>query len=444
MLTGLLCILCLILPGVAVLLSLPKQMLNSTQKWGLSFGVGSALVSFELFIYFVVARLNFSAFILWFIILQAIAALIFVIYKIPWKQTFQIDWNKIKPLSWLAVVLIAILLFFSLVQALGKPPVAFDNIAFWGMRAKILIEDQVVNFNPEATNYLAAFSHHNYPWHLSFMEYWWRIVGASGGQLNLIAWLYFVSLLILVFDFTRRRLGILEGFILTVVLASQPLIFYHASNNYADLIVGYYAAAAFIFFLQWLDSGNRSQLYLAAALCGWTICIKNYGIFYILSFILGLVLTHLLHIHKQTLKQWFFIALSLILPLLPLALFKTFLSLNLRNSEASYSWHPEALFPFAQALFVGNNWNIWYLAFCVFFVVLIPRIIRNKKLIVAWLMFFSLIAILLVIFTVTENYQWALDHTALSRAFIPLVPISIALIAFSLQDKKYGTILSRF
>lgn len=444
MMTGIFYILCLILPGAALLMWAPKHLLNGVQKWGLSFGIGSALVSFEFFVYFVVARLSFSPFIVWFIAAQAVAALACVIYKIPWKDTFQIDWRAVRPLSWIVGILVVLLLFFSLVQALGKPAVAFDNIAFWGMRAKILAADKSIQFNPEATNYLAAFSHHNYPWHLSFMEYWSRIAGASGGQLNLIAWLYFVSLLLLVFDFTRRRLNASQGLILTAILASQPLIFYHASNNYADLIVGYYAAAAFIFFFQWLNTGKGAELYLAAALFAWTICIKNYGIFYIISFIFGLILTHFLSVHRQSLKEWFFLAVSLVLPLLPLALFKTVLSLNLRNTEASYGWHPEALYPFVQALFVGNNWNIWWFGFVVFFVILIPHILRRKKLIVAWLMFFSVIGILLIIFTMTENYQWALDHTALSRAFIPLVPISIVLIAFSLQDKKYGTILPRF
>jgi hypothetical protein len=58
---------------------------------------------------------------------------------------------------------------------------------------------------------------------------------------------------------------------------------------------------------------------------------------------------------------------------------------------------------------------------------------RTKELWIAWLMFAMVILIIVVIFTITENYQWAIDHTAISRALIPLVPISILLIAFSFK-----------
>ncbi len=442
MLTVILCLTTLIFPGAAIVLLLPKHILNVAQKWSLSFGFGSAVVTLELFLYFVIFRLAFSQVLVYFLIIQALVSLGLVIFKIPWQRQFIFKVKKVNVIAWLFGALIVLLLFFSLVQALGKPPVAFDNIAFWGMRAKILLTDHKINFDPHAANYLATFSHSNYPWHLSFLEYWWQVLGASGGELNLISWLYFVSLLIIVGDFVIRRLGTAKGLLLTLVLASQPLLFYHASNNYADLIIGFYAAAAFIFLFQWLEKGRHSDLLLAAVLVSWTICVKNYGIFYILSFLFVLALSYFSKLHKQNIKQWFFTGLALFLPLLPLALFKIIFHLDLHNTQASYGWHPEVFYPFFQVLFISNDWNIWFCAFCVMMVVLVPRIRRDKKLIIAWLGFLSVIAIIVVIFLVTENYQWALDHTALSRAFIPVVPISIALIAFTLKDKNYGTLLS--
>jgi hypothetical protein len=416
-----------VLPGLAVASFL------KTRAWFLAYGLGTALISFELFLYFVILRLPFSAFLFWFFGAQTILAVVLLIIRLPWRKQVIIRIGEIKPLAWLLGIIIAVMLFLSLIQALGKPPVAFDSVAFWAMRAKVLIADGRVNFNPESPNYLSALTHHNYPWHLSFMEYWFRQLGAQAGTVNLIAWFYFLSLILVLGDFLIRRLGSVKGLLLVLFFASQPFIFYHASNNYADLVIGFYAAAAFSLFFKLLDTKNISPLLIAAALFAWTLCVKNYGIFYIIAFGLGFALAYLWRTPRLSVKSTVYTALAFALPILPFALFKIVYRLNLHNSDAAWVWHPEIIYSLGQSLFISNNWNIWWVIFVVMALFCFKNIRRTKELWIAWLMFAMVILIIVVIFTITENYQWAIDHTAISRALIPLVPISILLIAFSFK-----------
>lgn len=426
-----------ILPGLAISTFLKRFNIGFFRSLAMSYGLGSALISLELLLYFVIARQHYSDFIFYFILAQALVSLLIIILKIKWQEKIFIDFKKIKILSWILACLIVVILFFSLVQSLGKPPVAFDSLAFWSMRAEILLKQGSVDFNPLSPTYLSALSHSNYPWHLSFMEYWFRLLGGSGGQFNLIAWLYFLSLIILVADFSIKKLGQLRGLLFTLFLASQPLIFYHASNNYADLIIGYYLAVGLSFFFDWLDNNNEAYLFLSILFTSWTFSIKNYGSFYIGALGLGVLLAWFLKIKKVSFKKIIFAGLAL-LPIAPWILFKIFFKLNLRNTDPQSVWHPEALKEFITALFISGNWNIWWAIFIVAGLTLLLYLWREKRFWIGWIMFSSVIIILLGVFSLTENYMWALDHTALSRSFIPLVPFSILLLVycFKLYERR--------
>ncbi len=426
-----------LLPGAAIVSLLRSRIGSGWRGIALAYGIGTALLAFELFLYFVIGRLSFSPLLYWFFGAQSLLSAGIVAYRVSWRQRMQTGSLKFSFLNCVLGGLIGLLMLLSLVQAVANPPVAFDSIAFWAMRAEILLQDGRVDFDRSSPTYLSAYTHQNYPWHLSFQEYWLRQLGGRGGFINIIAWSYFASLILLLADFLTKRLGTWKGLLLTLFCCSQPLLFYHGSNNYADLIIGYYATVGFIFFLEWLEKDRLPLMMAAAAFFSWTICIKNYGIFYIIAFLVGLVLVRVWNIHKLSWRSWRYIGASLAIPLLPLGAFKIFYKLNLRNSEAAWTWHPETMISLGKVLFVSGNWNIWWVIFLVLILLLLPTLYRRNDVLLVWLMFAVIVAIIAVVFMVTENYQWALDQTALSRALIPLVPISIVLIAYSLKASKF-------
>lgn len=436
MFSAILFILSVILPGLGLGSLMYPRVITGPRLAALVFGAGSALITFELFLYFVIFRLSAGPGLGWFMVLQALVGALLFIRRFSWMQRLTIQLKPVGVLAWVIGIVVAACIGLGLLQALARPPVAYDSIAFWAMRGQILQVDGRVNFTAGSPTYLSALSHQNYPWHLSLMEYWVRFLGGQGGVVNLIAWLYFLSLAILVGDFCVRRLGLTRGLLLTFFLCTQPLIFYHASNNYADLIVAYYAAAGFAFFLEWLERQRPADLCFAAALVGWTFGVKNYGSFYIIALGAALGLAWLLKVWRPSVKAAALTLAALALPILPIALFKAFFRLDLHNSPAAWVWRPDALPPFLTALFLDNNWNIWWFIFVAVALLMIPAIRRQKELLLAWFFFTVPVAILLVIFTITENYQWSLDHTALPRSFIPLIPLSVLLTAFSFQRAK--------
>jgi hypothetical protein len=91
-----------VLPGLAVASFL------KTRAWFLAYGLGTALISFELFLYFVILRLPFSAFLFWFFGAQTILAVVLLIIRLPWRKQVIIRIGEIKPLAWLLGIIIAV------------------------------------------------------------------------------------------------------------------------------------------------------------------------------------------------------------------------------------------------------------------------------------------------------------------------------------------------
>ena len=349
----------IIIPGLYIARSLKLRGLLSVT---MAFGLGSALVSLELFVYFVVMRLSFSVALFYIIAAQTLILGYLWIRLIDWKRQISFSVRKEDALHIIISLLILALLVTSFLLALAKPPVAFDSIAFWSARAKILLAQGRVDFNPESDTYLAAFSLRNYPWHLSLLEYWFRILGASGGIVNLISWSYLAATSLLLIEAGRRWLSGWHGDVLALVFVSMPFVFYHSYNNYADLPLAFFVAAGFFFCIDWLKREQFPSLILSCLCIAWTVAVKNEGIFYIAGFILGMLMSGFLK-PKIGFKRALAGFLSLSIPIAPWLIIKAVYGLGFANTQGSWGWHPEILEPLAQTLFVGNNWNIWWIVY---------------------------------------------------------------------------------
>lgn len=419
--------------SIGVLLVFYLKLGKGWLALSLAYGLGTAIISLELFLYFVIFRLSFSVIIFYFIGLQTLIALGLLVKKNNWQKNFVFVWQK---KYWLILVLglmVAGFLSLNFFQAISRPALAYDGISFWSMRAKMLLVDKKVIFDQTSYNYLSSLASRNYPWHSSLVEYWFRLLGSSGAWLNLIFWSYFVSLVILIISAVRRWLGAWQGLLAGLLLATMPLIFYHAYNNYADLVLAYYSAFAMFFLIEWLMHNDKKSLILAGFFSGFTLFIKNDGVFCVLAFVLSLLLAKLFKLAKVNWQYIGYTLLAVVLPILPWLVFKFIYHLGLANTDGAFAWHPEIFKALYQALFVGNNWNVWWPIFIITSLFLVKKIFFQKILLPAWLMFIFMSSGIVAVYLFTEHYRWAIDHTALSRTIIPLVPMSILLLFSSLS-----------
>ncbi len=399
----------------------------------LAIALGSALITGELFLYFVIGRGTFSP---WLFVIAAVQALAAIVWLVATKrQAFQ-SRVIVPKLRWTTIavgLVIAAVLGSSLILAYVKPVAAFDAVTFWSLRSKILLHDGRVDFNPESFTYLAATSHRNYPWHVSLSEYWLRRLGASGGALNLIPWANAAALVWMMAAFLLRRLKPLFALGLVALFVSMPFVFYHSFNSYADLTLALYVAAAFICLAEWLRTGRRSLLILSALLIGWSFFVKNEGIFHILSWAGGVIVAYLSARKKPATADAWTVA-ALLGPIAPWIIAKVYLGLGLRNTPAAPGWYPQAFEYIGQAFALVNNWNVWWYLFVGLLIIRWPALRRRSDW-PLWAIFGLSVMITAVLYLVTENYRWALDHTALSRTMLPLMPLSVMLAGLLLQER---------
>lgn len=397
--------------------------------WGLAYGLGSLVISLQLFLYFIIFRLSFSPWLFWFFGLEIIIALIYCFKKINWQNNFLIPRWELWPT--ILVILVTVIWLLSFFEAIARPGLAYDTVAFWSLRAKLLIVQGQVDFNPLSETYLNTFSYKNYPWHFSLLEYWFRLLGGKAGWLNLISWGYFVSLTLIIIKTGKRLINKSIGWLMGLAFVSLPLIFYHSFNNYSDLILAYYIVVSFSFLLNWLLNHQAYWLIWSALIGGYTMMIKNDGVFYVIAFIVTYLLIRFLKIINLTSKLFWSTLLTLFMLPAPWLIFKAIYQLGLANVEGNFSWHPNVFYPLYEALFVSYNWNIWWFIFVVFTLILSKKIIKQSKLWPAWLIFVLMTLGIVAMYVFTEHYRWALDHTAISRTLIPLTSMSILLLIYS-------------
>lgn len=399
-----------------------------------AYGLGTALISGELFIYFFILKLQFSVWLFVIIFLQALLCLVLIfINKKKMQPVETLVLKKWKPLELLVLSLIVVCILFVTLQAVVKPPIAFDALVNWSKKAKILQRDGSIDFNQKSDIYLAVPGNASYPWHSSLLEYWLRQLGGGDITVNIISLNYFIGIILSLYYFISQRLNKFNSLVLVLFFSSMPLISYHSFNLYADLILAFYVVMAVIIFIQWLETRNNNFLYYSAAFIGWGYFVKNDGLFPIIAWLLALGITWLVERKKISWKNILISFGFLIGPIIFWLGFKQ--SLSLSNSLANYQFHPEVMTSVISAFFVHNSWNVWWWLFILVIILKIKQIVTSSQYWPVWVFFISMCILINSVFFFTDYYQYALNYTAIERTLIPLIPVSIILAGLALQEK---------
>jgi hypothetical protein len=204
------------------------------------------------------------------------------------------------------------------------------------------------------------------------------------------------------------------------MLLSMPLLGTHvALAGYADLFLGAVYCAAIMAFHNWSLGRGRGQAMVAIffALC--CPLIKNEGLFWLLTFIPGLILLLLPARPALTLLAAGLVVLVAALLLVPPDLVVA--GHTLGNLNLGY--RPGALAGIATSLWVQDNWHLLgYLLVALSPLVLVLRISASGKLAVVAATLLSAIILFLFLFLCTRYSRGAMHFTAVGRISLHLIP----------------------
>ncbi len=405
-------------------------------KLALTYGFGSAVIAGELFFYFFIFRFPISFWLYLALFAQANLALLLSWYYFKRRQ--RIVPVKKQPWTILEKIItsfIVVIFLFSLANAITRPPLAYDAMTIWSLRAKILLRDGRIDFNPESYTYLNSPHYRSYPWQVSLSEYWLRQLGGNETAVNILPFGYYICLSLLLYYGTTCFVSRLRSLFLVLIYSSMPLIFYHSFTTYADLTLAYYVTAGAVFLLLWLIKQDRLFLFFSAIFMGWTLFVKNEGIFYIIGWCLALLVGYLLKQVNLSRKIIIYTLGSLVLPITAWLVFRVIYHLELSDSLLVISWHPQVFMTIIQTLFIDNSWNIWWFIFVLGILIKYNAIWRNRRFWPFWIFCLAAGGSFIVLYFFTQRAEHALNFTAIARTFIPLVSLSILAFSLALSDK---------
>lgn len=405
----------------------------------LAFSIGNGLLSYSMF-WLLAAGVPLSFHITIFSFLAVILVILMIIlyykqrgFRGLYKKSIFLwrRFSKFKNVGFIESILIIIILFevfFAFSGAMYRPHFAYDVLANWGWRAKLIFYQSYEFFNPTSNLFLGGGPHQHYPLHLSLLMAWiylW-LSRVDDALVNIIFALYFLSLIGLFYINLRHFVSRKVSLTFTMFLSTLPLLNYHSFNAYADLTLSFYFLFIVVYLFRYLEDKNRANLILTALLAAISVWIKNTGL--ILSAIpLAVGLIYMV-LEKKVRLEWknFLIAgVCFLIFVGPWLFYKKLFGLVSTGLPPTNEWHPN-IFPAAfEQIFLFNSFHLWPGIF-----VIILLLNWRQILIYPYRYFFliilgTVVAYLLRYLLTSPSYQFAIDGTLVGRDFLVVVPMTI-------------------
>lgn len=410
------------------------------KKLALAYGLGTMLLTMEIFLLVFIFRLPIK----WLWLVLAVEVLVG-----GWQYFRRFGWDLVKRLktekktiSWLEGVLTFLLVWQIItvsVLAWLKPVTNWDSVAMWSFKAKVLFYHPQDFFNSTSPWFWQGQNHANYPWLVPLTQYWLTVAnqGFNEVAVNFIFVGFFVSIIFLLYGYLRNYLNRVSSLLLVWLVATMPLVSIHAYTAYADLPLAFYVGASFVLTYKWLDTKNCKYLILAWLFLAGAMFTKSEAIVFVIAHLIILLLAK-----RGSGISWLKMFLSLVPALLVVAPwlgFKVFYKLPLSNVGGGLGWHFEALARLGTDLFVAGSWNIWWYIFFGLSLLFIKQIIKDRSLRLAYLLWCLALGGFMLLYLLTEEYQFVMDGTASSRNLLNFVPSSVFLIGLLLRQSFFAS-----
>jgi hypothetical protein len=423
---------------------------------GLSYGLGLGIIS-VIMTYLSLAGISFNTFniLASFILILVLGVIFNKIFAKPEKTRLKFKFECVK-MSQLEIFLFGAILFevfFVFFISLIKPLESWDAVWHWGAKAKTIyflkslpldlfsrpcIEGMVVTGD--------------YPWLWPFsQDYVYNFIGFFDDFASkLLGPFFFTSCLVVFYSILKRiNLKRLHALIFTFFLASIPHFNNFASNGYADLILGYYYCAGFLYLYLWFRNNDRLYLFLSIIFTAMACYVKCEALLLTLMSILtflSFVLCSKSGNRSNVLKVFIFYIFMLTLLSLPMFLLKYFTSANITNQAISikqfYNFRLKDLcrilpivYAYQKQLFGVKYWNLTGVLFLISAFLACKRgVLFNKEFrpltIVIGFIFLAHISF----FMISKDVRQYL--TPLSRMLLHFLPLVIFFIAVVFQYEE--------
>jgi hypothetical protein len=424
----------------------------------LGFGLGVGMITFEMFIA-ALLKIQFALSVFSAIQIFTIIFFAWLLLKSKYslKQLLGLWQNKGEKeapskVSMIRAVLVLLLanwivlkIFFVIHEGSIRPIFAYDSLENWSSAAKFFFYDKALGLEHSEEHFFGKGyrTFLNYPLNIPLMQVWVSLCLGDINETYMKYWnvFYFISIIALLFFAMRRESSVVIAILSAFLLSSVPLLTYHAIDAYADLPLSYYALAAAVCFRRYTEKPENQEGILVLtgiflAICIWT---KIEGVFFCLAFSTTLLL-YLLS-KKTSFKKLFraFLFYSVPICIVGISWF-AFIFLNEITGRSAFETflasglHFEVIPIILAQIIFSANFNIIFVFFFVVSLLGIKSIFHSD---LKYLLF-PLIAIMLMylfVYITTDNYQWAMNLTAINRnilSFIPMMYYVSALMAVHL------------
>jgi len=429
-----------------------KEVISPLEKLALSFLIGAGILTLEMFLLgafkIKLDLVNIISASLAIIAIPAFVALRAGSISFNLRMNLKIESFKLQELLILAMILVRAL--FVIYEDLLKPVIGCDAFANWSLRAKVFFFESGLSLDP-GSNYFAGGGHAFYPINMPLMETWvLNVLGYWNDALfKIIFALFFLSLLMVFYCSIRRSSSRFISLFSTYLLSTLPLLVYHSTIEYADLLLCVYFTASVLFLLNYFESNDPVHLYISAVLAGIGTWTKSEGMPLLL---INLLVIYIFYLRSANRPKTYII--NMVNYFLVAMIFKVPWSIfNLAYHIPKNVWQkieytkafenlyriPVIIEYFYKRMLFFGNWNIAWFVFMIVLILSLKKLGKVKH-------FYSLMFIFLVmsafafLYYITPSYAWLLDGTTVNRNTLIVMPLVIFFISINLPNG--GTIKS--
>ena len=315
-------------------------------------------------------------------------------------------------------------------ELVWRPLFPWDATMHWATKARVWFDSQSLVTFVENRQWLemggaGVFTDHHpgYPITTPLLQTWVSLsLGRWDESLINLPWLLCCLGLLAAFFGQARVAGssVVTAMVFTYMLVSMPLLGTHvALAGYADLFLGACYCAAIMAFHNWSLTGERGQAIMAIVFALFCPLIKNEGLFWLLTFLPGLIVVLLPSRRALQLLAAGLVMLAGVLLLVPQDLTVAGHSLG----DLNLRYQAGALAGIATSIWVQDNWHLLgYLLVGLPPLVFLTRTSAGGKLAGIATILLSAIALFLLLFLVTRYSRGAVGFTAVGRISLQLVP----------------------